>query len=369
MRKIIGIVLALALSQMARADLCMDPTTGAWNTCSASATGPLAAPGPIGGGTPSTGAFTTLSVTGALTSTLATGTAPFTVASTTNVANLNASTLSGKTFASPAAIGSGTPAAGNFTTLGATGLISPTSSVGVAGTILADSPAAGSVGEVVSINCIVGAAAAAATTITVTIATPAVVTWSSHTFVPSTSLANYACPINFTTSSALPTGITVGTNYWIIGSSVSGDTFQISDTAAHALAGTNAVATSGSQSGTQSAYIGALGTNGASFVGAAFALVAGDWDCNYLAEYQELTSLTASGVKSAISTTTSLPAIGLFAQVDWASGSIGANNQYIPSPVVPANISGTTNYFGLDNSVFSGGTMNEAGLLRCRRMR
>jgi hypothetical protein len=52
-------------------------------------------------------------------STLATGTAPFSIASTTNVANLNASSLSGATFAAPGTIGGGTPAAGTFTALSA----------------------------------------------------------------------------------------------------------------------------------------------------------------------------------------------------------------------------------------------------------
>ena len=51
------------------------------------------------------------------TSTQATGTAPFTVASTTNVANLNASSLNGATFASPGTIGSSTASTGRFTTL------------------------------------------------------------------------------------------------------------------------------------------------------------------------------------------------------------------------------------------------------------
>jgi hypothetical protein len=54
------------------------------------------------------------------TSTIATGTAPLVVTSTTNVPNLNASSLNGATFASPGAIGSTTPAAGTFTTLNAT---------------------------------------------------------------------------------------------------------------------------------------------------------------------------------------------------------------------------------------------------------
>jgi hypothetical protein len=53
-------------------------------------------------------------------STVATGTAPFTVASTTNVANLNASSLNGATFAAPGAIGSTTESTGKFTTVQAT---------------------------------------------------------------------------------------------------------------------------------------------------------------------------------------------------------------------------------------------------------
>ncbi len=61
------------------------------------------------------------SLTGQLTSTLATGTAPLVVASTTLVANLNAAALGGKTFAAPAAIGTGTPAAITGTTITATG--------------------------------------------------------------------------------------------------------------------------------------------------------------------------------------------------------------------------------------------------------
>jgi len=60
---------------------------------------------------------TTLSMSGQITSTLATGTAPLVVASTTAVANLNASLLLGQTWANPGAIGGTTPAAGAFTTV------------------------------------------------------------------------------------------------------------------------------------------------------------------------------------------------------------------------------------------------------------
>lgn len=310
-----------------------------------------------------------LTTASTITSTLATGTAPFTVASTTNVSNLNASLLGGATFSAPGAIGSGTPSTGAFTTLSATGLISPTSSSGIAGTTAADAPASGSVGQVASIHCLVGTAAAAATTVTMTIATPAVVTWSSHTFVPSASLANYTCPINFTTTGALPTGVVAGTNYYIIGSSVSGDTFQIADTAAHALAGTNSVATSGSQSGTQAAYIGNLGATATAYAGAALSLIAGDWDCSGTAEYQELTSLTTTEFLAGINTSIAATNIGSMTDIRTSSGSIGAVNYYLPSPVVQENVSATTTLYLNTKSTFSVGTQNEGGFLRCRRMR
>ena len=65
----------------------------------------------IGATTATTGRFTTIE------STMASGNPPFIVASTTNVANLNASSLNGATFASPGSIGSTTASTGTFTTL------------------------------------------------------------------------------------------------------------------------------------------------------------------------------------------------------------------------------------------------------------
>lgn len=76
----------------------------------------FAAPPAIGNTTPNTGAFTTVSASGQVTSTVSTGTAPLIISSTTKVDNLNADLLDGADWASPAAIGSVTPAAGTFTT-------------------------------------------------------------------------------------------------------------------------------------------------------------------------------------------------------------------------------------------------------------
>jgi hypothetical protein len=86
------------------------------------------------------GAFSSLTVTGATTlaavtasgqiiSTVTTGTAPLVISSTTEVANLNAAKLSGKDWDAPDPIGSGTPAAGQFTTLEASGDITPKANV------------------------------------------------------------------------------------------------------------------------------------------------------------------------------------------------------------------------------------------------
>lgn len=91
-----------------------------WVAVSAGGATTWATPGTIGSTTRNTGAFTTLSVTGQFSSTLATGTAPLSVLSTTKVPNLNSDLLDGGDWGAPIAIGTTTPAPGTFTTLTAT---------------------------------------------------------------------------------------------------------------------------------------------------------------------------------------------------------------------------------------------------------
>lgn len=81
----------------------------------------------------------------------------------------------------------------------------------------------------------------ASATVTISIASPGVVTWTAHGLS-----ANQ--PIVFSTTGALPTGLTAGTRYYVIGSSITTNTFQVSTTP-----GGTAINTSGTQSGTQSA--------------------------------------------------------------------------------------------------------------------
>lgn len=84
---------------------------------------------PIGSHDPSTGKFTTLAASGQLTSTVATGTAPLVVASTTKVANLNADLLDGTDWAAPGPIGGTTPGTGAFSTLSASGNLTVTGAI------------------------------------------------------------------------------------------------------------------------------------------------------------------------------------------------------------------------------------------------
>lgn len=71
-------------------------------------------------------AAASVTTAGGYTSTVATGTAPFTATSTTVCPNLNASLLLGSTWAAPGTIGSGTPNTGAFTTVAVSGLVSST---------------------------------------------------------------------------------------------------------------------------------------------------------------------------------------------------------------------------------------------------
>jgi len=113
----------------------------------------------------------------------------------------------------------------------------------------------------------------ASAVVTITIASPAVVSW------PAGQKPAAGTAVKFTNSGgALPTGITANTTYYVSTAGATATDAQIADTQAHALAGTNSINTSGSQSGTQTAWdasnpIGKYATTAQNFlpVGAVFA--------------------------------------------------------------------------------------------------
>jgi hypothetical protein len=91
-------------------------------------------------------------------------------------------------------------------------------------------------------------ASLSSSTITVTIATPGVVTHTSHGRITGEK-------VYFTTTGALPTGITASTTYYII--KIDANSYNLATTYANAVAGTK-VATSGSQSGVHTGYVGGM---------------------------------------------------------------------------------------------------------------
>ena len=81
-------------------------------------------------------------------------------------------------------------------------------------------------------------------TVTMTIASPCVVSWAAHGLPAGT-------PVSFQTTGSFATGVTdSGQLYYVSTAGLAGGAFQIADTQAHALAGTNSINTSGAQSGT-----------------------------------------------------------------------------------------------------------------------
>ncbi|MFG1389091.1 phage tail protein [Xanthobacter versatilis] len=85
------------------------------------------------------------------------------------------------------------------------------------------------------------AAIVAYSTATITIGTNAAVTWASHGLVAGD-------PVKFTTTGALPTGLTAGTTYYVSATNLTTNTFCVSATSGGAT-----ITTSGTQSGTHTA--------------------------------------------------------------------------------------------------------------------
>lgn len=167
----------------------------------------------------------------------------------------------------------GTPSSGNgsnLTALNASQLSSGTIPTGrtnghQTGTATNDNAAAGEVGEF-----IISEGNGTTNTVTITNATPAVITETTHG-----RGANSA--VNFTTTGALPTGLTAGVTYYVVGSSITTNTYQVATSVANAVANTS-VATSSAGSGTQSANGGAVLTTTVSKDANGLSLPAGDWD-------------------------------------------------------------------------------------------
>ena len=247
------------------------------------------------------------------------------------------------------------------------GAITPSSTYGIVGTTTNDNANAGSIGEYVGSSCPWPQTVSAAT---ITIASPAVITMTGHGIKSYDGTNNGGiCPVVFSTTGSLPTGITAGTVYWTIGSSLTANTFEVATSIANAIAGT-AVNTSGSQSGTQTGFLGLPVTTTTSDNVTAMSLTAGDWDVSgnvftYTGAGTVLNVLDAS-----VSTTSATPPVapGDGGYNQWA-GSITQQDLSEPTGTTRLSLSGTTTVYLIGQAEFSSGSENLYGSIHARRMR
>ena len=225
-----------------------------------------------------------------------------------------------------------------------------------------DSASAGYLGEVITSGLCTGSANTA--TVTITIAAPGVISWAAHGYTG-------ACPVVFTTSGALPTGITSGTTYYVVPSSIASGTFTIATTVANALAGT-AITTSGSQSGTQTGTGGVSLSTATAATVTGVALTPGDWDCRALNAHVLGASTSVTVLSASIATTaTTMAAQGSLASNyhQDAATVMGALGQDLTIGPQRISLAATTNYFLVENDTFTVSTNIGFGTLTCRRAR
>lgn len=222
---------------------------------------------------------------------------------------------------------------------------------------------AGAIGQTVG-GSVLGSVATA--TVTITIAAPGVVTWTGHEF--STTVPQ---PVVFTTSGALPTGLTAGAVYWTIPSSVTTNTFEVATSVANAIAGT-AITTTGTQSGTQTGTAGTAMANNTAINVTGLALPAGDWDVWGEVVFNAA-SATVTNLQASINTTSAtLAAAGTVVGGSYASfaGPTMTTVNAVPTINVPQcqlNEASTTNVFLVVEGTFSAGTLVGYGFLFARR--
>ena len=271
--------------------------------------------------------------------------------------------------AAPGPIGNTTPSSGAFTTLSASGLISPASTVGIAGTVTNDSVQAGSIGEY------------QASTMTQVAATGTVFTMATTNVCSLTSaagLANLQAVTVTNSGGGLPTGLSVTTNYYIANLNVGALTCNLASSLANAIAGTF-ITTTGAGTGTQTLH-GACSfvtsTNTYDICG--LALTAGDWDVDAVVFPGEAGSVSVTtwelwiaqaGGSTVPTTAANILAQGLAGnQVATASTST-ANNTWATSGTLRVSLA-TAGYLALaGNATFTVGTLSPQALLRARRVR
>lgn len=266
----------------------------------------------------------------------------------------NLLTVNGNTAITPQSNGVATWSGGTLTGLG----------IGqIPGTATNDNATAGNIGEYVESKATNGTA-----TVTITNASPGVVSWTAHGL-------NIGSPVNFTTTGGLPTGLTVGTNYYVCSTSFGANSFTVAISVANALAGTP-INTSSAGSGTQTAISNVVQATSTAVNVTGISLTAGDWDIEFDAQFTGGTTTTVTSFGASVSLSS--------ATIDTTNGRTdgrytSASTIYngfalgvFPSARTGAlrfSLNATTTIFGVVESTFGTSTSAAFGLMRARRVR
>lgn len=241
-------------------------------------------------------------------------------------------------------------------------------------TVTSDNASAGNLGEY--ITTATGANNASAT-VTITIASPAVVTWTGHGLCFSGAgggcgtTTSAATAVKFTTTGALPTGITSGTTYYA--KAIDANTFNLATTCANALAGTF-ITTTGTQSGTQTGDVRVNMTTSVQQDVACIALGAGDWDVGgqILKAAGATTTVTFVGGNLSLVSNSVDRTFGRRLSIQYSSNTfVPTNNEFTVFDFAPARfpLAGTTTIFLVADDAFGTSTLTSSGWLRARRAR
>lgn len=229
------------------------------------------------------------------------------------------------------------------------------------GTSTNDSATAGNIGEYKECKT-----TAATSTVTISNATPGVITWANHGLTIGSA-------VNFTTTGGLPTGLSVGTNYYVSSQNFAAGSFCVSTSQTNAIAGTS-VNTSSAGSGTQTAVSTLLLTSTSGYSLGALSLTAGDWDINSLISFNSGTGTVVSKAIESFSTTdatldTSIDRLTAATLPNGGMTLPNSANLFLGLGKARFSLSSTTTIFLVTTSTFTTSTLNATGIIRARRVR
>jgi hypothetical protein len=219
-----------------------------------------------------------------------------------------------------------------------------------------DNAAAGALGEYVS-----GAAIGTLTTVTISNASPAVVSDTSHGL-------GIGSVVSFTTSGSLPTGLSVGINYYVSAEGFGANGYSVSTSVANALAGVS-VNTSSAGSGTHSRRAQAVLTTvtNADIVG--ISLTAGDWDVSGNITFAPGATTTVNSIQASISPASATLSDDVEISKHGFNGITLVNTHSVRSGPWRISLFSPTIVYLVARSNFGTSTMNAYGKIVARRVR